>query len=113
MPGVTETLRRAAGEQLPQRRLRVVGERRAVVEAENREGQGEEVLDAPARLVRILVVLGRHEAELTAAVVRDQVGAEEDARGALEQERVVRPLGPRRADREEVAGQKIAFGVAP
>ena len=47
------------------------------------------------------------------AVVRDQVGADEHAGVALEQERVVRPLRTGRPDRQQPAGEHVALGVAP
>ena len=72
-------------EQPADRRLRVFGQRRAVVEAEDREVEIEQALDAPPRLGRIVVELERHERK-PVAVVREQIGAGEVVRLALEQQ---------------------------
>jgi hypothetical protein len=56
-----------------------------VGETENGKVELDDAFDAASRLGRILVVLGCDERKLPAAVVLDQVGAEEDARLALEQ----------------------------
>ena len=82
-----------------------------MVEAEHGEGEAQQPLDAVLRLLGVLVELGRDEAELVVAVVRDQVGAEEDAGVALEQEGVVGPFRAGRADRQQAAGKLVALGV--
>jgi magnesium and cobalt transporter len=78
-----------------------------VVQAEDREGQTQQALHAATRLGRILVELRRHKGQDTAAPVPDEVGTEQDAGLTLQQERVVRPLGPRRPHGEEAAGPPV------
>lgn len=91
------------GQQRPDRGLRVVHDRRAVREAKDGEGEVQEALDRSARLRRVVVVAERHEVELAALVMRQEVGAEEDAGLAFQEEGEVGVLRTRRVDRVRVS----------
>lgn len=90
--------------------MRIVRDRDAMIEAEHREGELEQLADASTRLRRVVVVLGRDELELVPGVL-DEVGAEENARPSLEQEGVVGLLRAGCPDCPEAAREDIAVAV--
>ena len=90
----------------------ILRDRRPVVEAEDGEVELEEPADASLRRLRVVVVVERDVVQASPFVVRQQIGAEEDARLALEQERVVSSLRARRVDGAQTPRQLVARLIA-
>ena len=93
-----------------QRRLGIVDHGIAVGEAQDPERQAEQVLHARPRRLGVFVERGVDEVQAF-RVAADQVRAEHDARVALVEERVVRPLRTGSAERAQPAGKQLAVGV--
>ena len=81
-------------------------------EAEDVEINVQESFDGRSRLRRIVMEAQRDEVEGAACVVREEVGAEENARFRAEQEREVHFLGTRRVEGDEAAGELLPDPVA-